>query len=129
MRPIFFTRFNLSPLLSEQWHIHHHFFPGLCGQVEDKDGGGGDEDTGEDQIENVVEGFPPDDQVKCDIGIGLRTTVVINNVTSNGTTDDFPLPIWIEKRHIARQRLICDIQLEMQVPHVDFPSKYSQEQQ
>ena len=74
-------------------------------------GGGRDEDTGENQIENIVKEFPPDDQVKCDIGIGLQTTVVINNVTSNGDADNFPL--WCENRQIARQGLIHDIQLEI----------------
>ena len=64
--------------------MYHYFFSRLCWQIEDRNGGGSDEDTGENQIEKIVEGFPPDDEVKCYIWIRFWTTVIIPYVTSIG---------------------------------------------
>ena len=100
------------------WRNYDHLFPGLCWKIEDEDSGSCDEDTRKNQVEHVVEWFPPDDKVVGDVRIGLWTTGVISNMTSIGETDDVPFPIQIEEVPISHNGSVRDIQLQIRVTYL-----------
>ena len=51
-------------------------FPRVWRESESKDGHGGDEEAGHDQVEEVVEGPPPDPHHKGDVQVRFGTAVV-----------------------------------------------------
>ena len=51
-------------------------FPRVRRESESKDGHGGDEKTRHDEVEEVVEGSPPDSHDEGDVKVGLGAAVV-----------------------------------------------------
>lgn len=52
------------------------FLPWVWGQGEPQEGHGGDQNTGDYQVEEVVEGASPDVDCEGDVNIGLRAAVI-----------------------------------------------------
>ena len=110
--------FDPRNLWSSFWQIWYNYncqylFPTLCGQIEDEDSGSRDEDTGEKQVEKVVEGFPPNNKVICDIKGRLWSAVKVKNITAVEEIDDFPLAIRDKEVHVTWWGFACDIQLKI----------------
>ena len=61
-------------------------FPRVWRESESKDGHGGDEEAGHDQVEEVVEGSPPDPHHEGDVKVRLRATVVDHFIPGSGHT-------------------------------------------
>ena len=61
-------------------------FPRVWRESESKDGHGGDEEAGHDQVEEVVEGSPPDPHHEGDVKVRLRTAVVDHFIPGSGHT-------------------------------------------
>ena len=60
------------------------FFSRVWWQSEAKDGHGGDQDAGDDEVAEVVQGPPPDLDGEGDVQIGSWTTFVEDLVTLGG---------------------------------------------
>ena len=58
--------------------------PGVRGQGEAQQGHAGDEDTGDDQVEEVVESSPPDVDREGDVHVWLWAAVVRDTVLLAG---------------------------------------------
>ena len=63
-------------------------FPRVWRESESKDGHGGDEEAGHDQVEEVVEGSPPDPHHEGDVKVRLGTAVVDHFIPGSGHTCD-----------------------------------------
>ena len=61
-------------------------FPRVRRESESKDGHGGDEEAGHDQVEEVVEGSPPDPHHEGDVKVRLGTAVVDHLIPGSGHT-------------------------------------------
>ena len=53
------------------------------GQVEVEDGDDGDEDAGDDDVEDVVQRLPLDDQVEGDVLVQVVTHVLLAGLVTN----------------------------------------------
>lgn len=64
-------------------------------EVEDKDGQDGDQDAGDDDVDEVEEGLAPDDEVERDV---LVQRVSWEGVLAGRLVPDFPLPIFCRNK-------------------------------
>ena len=66
------------PQLAEQQQVQteRQLLPGVRREGEAEQGHAGDEDAGDDQVEEVVESPPPDPDGEGDVHVGLGTALV-----------------------------------------------------
>ena len=62
--------------------------PGVRGQGEAQQGHAGDEDTGDDQVEEVIESSPPDLDGEGDVHVRLGTALVHDTIPLAGHSWD-----------------------------------------
>ena len=81
------------PQLAEQQQVQteRQLLPGVRREGEAEQGHAGDEDAGDDQVEEVVESPPPDPDGEGDVHVGLRAAVVDDAVSSSWHSYDWYL--------------------------------------
>ena len=75
---------NKSPFSTSSSLTKSEFLPRVRGQSEAEERHAGDENTGDDEVEEIVESPPPDVDGEGDVHVGLRAAVVRHAVLLPG---------------------------------------------